>query len=301
MLGKQLTFALTLVLLFVGRGQVAHAEETHSDKNQSSSQGLTMVVMDPLAAPLSCPCVEGYAQRKYEKLAEMLEAKLGQPVHLLFNDSLESALENLESGQADLIIGKDSVVRADVKKLKLKMKPVARLTGKEGTTTQNGLFVVRGDDPAKSVKDLKGYRIIFGPADCQEKHQAAIALLKKHGVPAPEKLEIDNACSDGAAKVVELGNQVRAAAVISSYAQPLLEGCGTIKKGDLRVVGTTEPVPFVTAFVSDRLSAQVREQLKNSLLSVATDAELVLALETLEGFVAIEKEEEPARVASKKK
>ncbi|MBW3598872.1 MAG: hypothetical protein KY475_16560, partial [Planctomycetes bacterium] len=33
---------------------------------------LTMVVMDPLAAPLSCPCVEGYAQRKYEALAAHL-------------------------------------------------------------------------------------------------------------------------------------------------------------------------------------------------------------------------------------
>jgi hypothetical protein len=30
---------------------------------------LTMIVMDPLAAPLACPCVKGYAQRDYEKLA----------------------------------------------------------------------------------------------------------------------------------------------------------------------------------------------------------------------------------------
>jgi len=39
-----------------------------------------------------------------------------------------------------------------------------------------------------------------------------------------------------------------AATVISSYAQPLLEGCGTIKKGDLRVIGETDPMPFVVAF-----------------------------------------------------
>ena len=29
---------------------------------------LVLVVMDPLSAPLACDCVEGYAQRKYEKL-----------------------------------------------------------------------------------------------------------------------------------------------------------------------------------------------------------------------------------------
>ena len=32
-----------------------------------------MVVMDPLALPLSCPCVKGYAQRNYDKLGEKLE------------------------------------------------------------------------------------------------------------------------------------------------------------------------------------------------------------------------------------
>ena len=37
---------------------------------------LTLVVMDPLAAPLSCPCVEGYAQRDYEKLATFLRDEL---------------------------------------------------------------------------------------------------------------------------------------------------------------------------------------------------------------------------------
>jgi hypothetical protein len=35
---------------------------------------LTIVVMDPLALPLSCPCVKGYAQRKYETLAEYQQA-----------------------------------------------------------------------------------------------------------------------------------------------------------------------------------------------------------------------------------
>ena len=38
------------------------------------------------------------------------------------------------------------------------------------------------------------------------------------------------------------------AAVISSYAAALLEGCGTIEKGAIRIIGETEPVPFVTVF-----------------------------------------------------
>ncbi len=118
--------------------------------------------MDPLAAPLSCPCVEGYAQRKYEKLAEYLEPLLGRPVRLTFSESLSVALKGKAEGRADLIIGKDSVVRADAKSVNLKVTALASLTGKDGATSQTGLFVVPAADPAKKVADLAGYRIFFG-------------------------------------------------------------------------------------------------------------------------------------------
>lgn len=288
-------FALAVVILALG---MCSSRIARADEGVESPKPLRVVVMDPLAAPLSCPCVEGYAQRKYEKLGEALETGLNRPVEVVFDESLAAALQHVEGGQADLVIGKDSVVRADAKKLKLNLKAVARLAGKDGKTTQTGLIVVRGDDRAKSIEDLKGYRIIFGPPECVEKHRAALALLKEHGVSPPEKLEIDAACSDGAAKVVELGPGANAAAVISSYAQPLLEGCGTIKKGDLRVVGETKPVPFITAFVSDKLTSGERRQLTDQLLSVGANPDLIIALETTGGFVAIAQAD---RVASKKK
>ena len=50
-----------------------------------------MVVMDPLAAPLSCPCVAGYAQRKYEVLGEYLSKRLGRPVVVTFAESIARA------------------------------------------------------------------------------------------------------------------------------------------------------------------------------------------------------------------
>ena len=76
---------------------------------------LTVVVMDPLAAPLSCPCVQGYAQRDYDKLAKFLESELGRPVAVAFSDSLTAALQKKTDGKADVIIGKHSVVLADAK------------------------------------------------------------------------------------------------------------------------------------------------------------------------------------------
>src|SRR5712672_3375499 len=82
---------------------------------------LTVVVMDPLALPLSCPCVAGYAQRDYDKLGKFLEGQLGRPVKVEFAETLAGALEKKTQGKADLVIGKYSVVQAGAKTHNLAM------------------------------------------------------------------------------------------------------------------------------------------------------------------------------------
>jgi ABC-type phosphate/phosphonate transport system substrate-binding protein/outer membrane protein assembly factor BamB len=276
--------ALTMCLaLCVPRPASAAAPAAKDDKT------LSMVVMDPLAEPLSCPCVQGYAQRKYEKLAEYLSKALDRPVQVTFAESFEKALAKETCKTIDIAIGKDSVVRADATTAKMKVTPVARLTGKDGLTTMTGMIVVRTADPAQRLEDLKGYRVLFGTKECDEKFAAPRIALSGAGVelPSVEKAETTQSCSDGACKIIEWGDTQRAAAVISSYAAPLLEGCGTIKKGDLRVISETQPVPFITAFTSDRVDRASREKVEKALLEMGKHAELREALETLTGFVEL--------------
>ncbi|QDU54388.1 PhnD/SsuA/transferrin family substrate-binding protein [Aeoliella mucimassa] len=274
-----------LACLTLGLAPWASADEPEQEP-------LNMVVMDPLAAPLSCPCVEGYAQRKYEKLAEYLTEKLGREVTVSFGESISRAMEKGDIETAHIIIGKDSVVRGDAAKLKFRVMPVAQLTGKDGSTTQTGLVVVRGGDAAQKIEDLEGYRILYGPQECDEKFAAPRELLAQAGIDvvAAEQAETSAACSDGACKIIEWGDSEKAAAVISSYAAPLLEGCGTIQKGDLRVVGETKPVPFVTAFVHRKVAKEDRRAIRQALVNSLDDPELMLALETLQGFVPVTKE-----------
>ncbi len=259
---------------------------------------LQLVVMDPLSAPLSCDCVKGYAQRKYEKLGEYLSKCLNRKVEVTWAESLEKALKETTKGRADLIIGKHSVVLYDARHAKFAVTPIAALTGKNGKTTQTGLIVVRKDDPAKAVADLAGYRILFGPEDCAEKYAAPMQLLKKHAVSLPVKVEIEATCSTAAKALMELEADVKAAAVISSYAEPLLAGCGTIKKGDLRVIGVSEEVPFITAFAADSLDTSLRDALRKALLDVGENADLLTALETSEGFVEFKGAKEPENRAA---
>jgi ABC-type phosphate/phosphonate transport system substrate-binding protein len=261
---------------------------------------LVLVVMDPLAKPLSCPCVAGYAQRDYEKLGEALESALGREVKIVFNESLVAALKKIDSKHADLVIGKQSVILHDAKAASLDLKKVAMLTGKDGLTTQRGLVVVAATDPAKKLADLKDYRVFFGPEECDEKHTAALRLLKEHGIGKPARLETAVACDEGALNILELaGKDIRGCAVISSYAKPLLEGCGQVPKGALRVVGETEEVPFIAAYVNAALDTEQQIAISDAVLkSTARDVPLRIALETKRGFVAAD--EPQAEIAKKK-
>jgi ABC-type phosphate/phosphonate transport system substrate-binding protein len=268
--------------------------------NARAADTLLVVVMDPLAKPLSCPCVAGYAQRDYDKLADSLKHLLDRDVKVVFNESLSSALKSAEAKSADLVIGKQSVILHDAKASNLQLKKVAMLTGKDGLTTQRGLFVVASKDPAQSMSDLRDYRIYFGPTECDEKHATAMQLLRQHKVDVPAKLDTAVACDEGAIKILELAEKGgRGVAVISSYAKPLLEGCGQVPKGALRIVGETEAIPFIAAFVDSSLEADVQTKIADALIkSTASDIHLRIALETKRGFVA---DEQPATEVAKKK
>jgi ABC-type phosphate/phosphonate transport system substrate-binding protein len=268
------------------------------EDSASVDRTLHVVVMDPLAAPLSCPCVEGYAQRDYEKLGVWLAKKLDRPVKVHFSDSLTKALKIRSEGKAGLIIGKKSVVEFDAARAKLAVTPVAALSDKQGSLTQTGLIVVPASDPATSVKDLTDYRIIFGPAESVEKHESALKLLDRHGIARPKEMETAAGCDEGARKILDAGPEHRGAAVISSYAAPLLEGCNTVPKGSLKLIGTTDPVPFIVAFTSEQLPKADAAAVTAALLDTKGDSDLLKAIESKQGFKPVSAQEKKSKVTA---
>lgn len=278
------SLAILAAIASAGLG-AAYAGAAEAPSASSDSAPLLMVVMDPLAKELSCPCVKGYAQREYKQLAEFLGTRLGRKVEVVFSESLVTATQKSEGGRADIIVGKQSVVMHDAKKLNRTLRPAAALSDKNGLTTQTGLIVVPQGDAAQTVADLKSHLLVFGPADCDEKNSAAVALFKKNGIVMPAKLETAAGCEDGALRILELPAGERGAAVISSYAKPLLEGCGAVPKGALRVVGETTPVPFIAVFTSGDLPDELQQRIRAAILAMAAEPKLCLAMESKQGFV----------------
>ena len=272
-------FLAVCLLLILACGPIAMA-------SAKDREPLTLLVMDPLALPLSCPCVKGHAQRLYDKLGAYLEKQLDRPVKVLFSDDLSKVIRN-ETKDIDIIIGKQSVVEFDAKISNLAVRPAMMLVGQDGKTTLTGLIVVRKDDPARKLEDLKGYKVLFGPPECDEKFKAAAEALQKAGVVLPARLETRPGCSDSVVEMLENPDKP-VAAVISSYAAALLEGCGTIEKGSIRIIGHTRPVPFVTVFYTSRLDKEAAAEVGKALAAVREHPDLATFLETTIGFVPLE-------------
>ncbi len=129
----------------------AFAVDPYGPKNAE----ITVIVTDPLALPLACSCVQGYAQRKYEKLADAMQGKLRKSVRVIWTESIANAQKEYGLGKKTIFIGKDSVVRHDTRQLKIPVTPIAQLTDVNGSVEQRGIFVVRRENPAASILDWK--------------------------------------------------------------------------------------------------------------------------------------------------
>lgn len=281
------SFLRRLLLLAAVPGALVAMLTRKRSQGSAASDTLVVAVMDPLAKPLSCPCVPGYAQRDYDQLGVYLAGRIGRPVRIVYGESLKKAALGLTSDHIGLIIGGQSVVKSDLREAGLAARPLCLLTDLEGRTTITGLFVVKSNDSARTISDLQGRTILFGPADSAEKNAGALAALKAAGVALAENLETRGSCSAAAAEVQDSAAQKPPVAVVSSYRFRLLEACGELQRGSLRVIARTSPVPFVTVFATDSVNSDTEQKATSALLAARQDLGLLKAIESKDGFVGL--------------
>lgn len=264
-------------------------------ERKSGGQPVLLVIMDPLAKELACACVKGYGQRDYRKLAARLEKELNQRISIEFSDDLVDTLELVRTSPAQevMVIGDRSLVAHGASKAGLKSHPICELTDPEGNTAITASFVIRSDDPAKELKEIKGRKLLVGLAEADEKYAASLAALRSAGVEPPAKAEKHMLYSDAALDLLDSESSPLPVAVLPSYALRLLTGCGTVKPGTLKVIGTTPPAPFITVFVSDNTGTEKEEKIRKTLLGVERDALLLQALESKTGFKPVQAGVEP--------
>lgn len=269
---------LLLAVVLVGAGGVAGKAASREPAP------VMLVVLDPLAKELACACVKGYGQRDYRKLAARLQTSLKQRVRIEFSDDLAETITLASPGQEIIVVGEQSLVAQSAKGAALKCHPICELTDPDGSTTLTGSFVARSGDPAKELKDIAGRKLLFGMADTAENHAAAQSALRAAGVESPVPTGKSATYTDAALDVLDNQSTPHPVAVIPGYAVRLLEGCGSIKPGELKVIGKTQHLPFITVFVADLIAPAKEQQILQTLLGIKGDLKLLQAVESRDGF-----------------
>src|SRR5204862_5834830 len=136
--------------------------------------------------------------------------------------------------------------------------------------TTTGSFIARSDDPAKSLKDIVGRKVFIGLPEPDEKYAEAVASLRLSGANVEKRASHSEAALD----VLDSQLSPPPMAVIPSWALPLLEGCGSVKPGSLRVLGKMRPTPFIATFLSDSIPAETEEKILKALLDLNKDTKL---------------------------
>ncbi|MEI7879233.1 MAG: PhnD/SsuA/transferrin family substrate-binding protein [bacterium] len=273
---------LTVLMLLHGIPATSWGNWFSRDRDlKPTAPAFLLAVGDPLAFENACPCIKSYAQRDYHLVAELVTREINRPVELVFSQTPESASQR--AGRwPDCFIGKTSVAEMNSRAKSHPARRLAMLSDLNGKTTLQGLFVVRQEDPARAVPDLAGRTILFGPSDSSEKHSAALALLNTFGLPVSSDPPEADPCTAAAQKVLK---KEADAAVISDYAWPLLAACGAAESGSLRIVGRTDPVPFVGVFATAELKPADEAGLRRALNKIARSRRLRERLETRDGFI----------------
>src|SRR5262249_73710 len=153
-----------------------------------------------------------------------------------FSDDLAESLKGVSSEREVVVIGHESLVVNGAKKAGLKCHPVCELTDLDGNTTLTGSFIARSDDSAKTLKDLGGRRMLTGASETDGISAAGLDALRRAAVEPGSKPQNRPAYTDAALDVLDSQGSPPPVAVIPSYGLRLLEGCGSVKPGSLKVI-----------------------------------------------------------------
>ncbi|MBI5419437.1 MAG: phosphate/phosphite/phosphonate ABC transporter substrate-binding protein [Deltaproteobacteria bacterium] len=207
--------------------------------------------------------------RRFEPLRAYLEKKLGRKVvasHVNTFDFVEMA----QHGDFD-VLQSNSYVYVNVRS-KVGATLLAREVKSDTGKDTGGLIVVRADSPIRSVADLRGKKMVFGPVLSPGGYLTQYYTMLQAGLD-PEKALGRYFFLPGAwqhEKVVYsiLYGVVDAGAVKFGDIDRM-EAEGKVKKSDFRVIAESEPVPNCTFFALPHVDAVTAGKVREALLRLS--------------------------------
>ncbi|MGE5663214.1 MAG: phosphate/phosphite/phosphonate ABC transporter substrate-binding protein, partial [Deltaproteobacteria bacterium] len=208
-------------------------------------------------------------RERFAPLRAYLEKKLGRPVAAVHLDTFDfverAAKKEFDVGQANGYIYVNVKEKSGAAVL---AREVKRDTGKD----TGGLIVVRAGSPVRTLADLKGRSMVFGPVLSPGGYLAQYDTMLRAGLD-PEKALGRYSFLPGAwqhEKVVYavLYGAVDAGAVKVGDIERM-EAEGKVRATDFRVVAASEPVPNCTVFALPHVDATTAGRVREALLRLS--------------------------------
>jgi phosphonate transport system substrate-binding protein len=234
---------------------------------------LLIGVLRPVKPPLRvafqvCNSIEENRER-FDPLAAYLEKKLGRRIvasHVNTFDFVERA----QRKEFD-VLQSNGYIYVNVKEKTggtLLAREVKRDTGKD----TGGLIVVRADSPVRSLADLKGKKMAFGPVLSPGGYLTQYYTMLSAGLD-PEKTFGSYTFLPGAWQHEKVVYSILFGAVDVGAVKvgdiERMEAEGKVRGSDFRVIAASEPVPNCTFFALAHVDAGTAGQVREALLALS--------------------------------
>ncbi|MEW5770081.1 MAG: phosphate/phosphite/phosphonate ABC transporter substrate-binding protein [Pseudomonadota bacterium] len=196
-----------------------------------------------------------FRNEKYASLAAYLSRAVGKTVKAETSNILPILIRNVERQRYDVLLVRPSHIAARA----MRDHGYRLLVAAKGESKVH--FIVRGDSPMRSLRDLRGRFVVF-PEDLAYPSAIGLAVLRDAGIdPKAGRMQYMNR-QEAVGYAVQQG--LADAGVVISYSKV----AKSWEKEGGRFLHTKDKLPYWSIVVSPKVSAETTERLRAALLAL---------------------------------
>jgi len=221
------------------------------------------------------------SEERFAPFTAYLEEKLGRKVEMILENTFE--FERLVKNKEVDFFHVNSIVAVLLKEKYKADLLVTDIRGRNGYKA-TGTIIARKDSGIKTIEDMRGKSMVFGPAMAPFGYMAQYALLLENKFD-PETDFSSYTIPSGAAKHdkviygVEYGKYDVGAAPRIDLDRLVEEDI--INLDDYNIIAESDPMPYCTIGAREEIDAALKEQVKDVLMNLKDDEVATVDGETL--------------------
>lgn len=212
--------------------------------------------------------------KRYQQLVDFLGRKLKLPVSMVQAAGYSTTIEAMRANKIDAgTIGPLSYL---IGSQRAGLEPLVLPGRTDGPSTYQSCIIVRADSPIQSlaelVRDSRKYTFAFVDPASTSGHLVPRVFLQSQGIdPERDFRKMFFSTNHPTTLYTVTGGKVDAGATMASMIRTMEEN-GKLKRGEVRILWESEPIPGSPVVVRKELPERFKEELRQAFLSLHEEA-----------------------------